>query len=133
MFSVPLAFIGVVYVLDYASISISIVVFIGAIVLAGIVVNDAIVLVDYINQLRRRGRGKIDAIVEAGTVRFRPIMMTTITTVLALIPMVLASGEGAEIRRPMAITVMAGLCSATILTLIIIPLIYSIAGGRERK
>lgn len=133
MFSVPLAFIGVVYVLDFADISLSIVVFIGAIVLAGIVVNDAIVLVDYINQLRARGLKKTEAIIQAGTVRFRPIMMTTITTVLALIPMVISSGAGAEIRRPMAITVMAGLCSATILTLVIIPVIYSIAGGRERK
>ena len=77
MFSVPLAFIGVIYVLDWIDMSLSIVVFIGGIVLAGIAVNSAIILVDYINQLRARGLKKVDAIVQAGTVRFRPIMMTT--------------------------------------------------------
>lgn len=132
MFSVPLAFIGVVYVLDWWAVNLSVVVFIGGIVLAGIVVNGAIVLVDYINRLRGRGLSKLDAIVEAGKVRFRPIMMTTMTTVLGLIPMVLSSGEGAEIRRPMAMTVIAGLCSATVLTLIVIPIVYNSFGGRDR-
>ncbi|MCH7909589.1 MAG: efflux RND transporter permease subunit, partial [Candidatus Hydrogenedentes bacterium] len=131
LFSVPLAFIGVVYVLYWFSISFSVVVLIGGIVLAGIVVNDAIVLVDYINQLRERGRNKIDAVVEAGRVRFRPIMMTTLTTVLGLVPMAISGGEGAEIRGPMAITVMAGLLSATVLTLVIIPLIYTMFAGRD--
>lgn len=131
MFSVPLAFIGVVYVLQWQNISISIVVFIGGIVLAGVVVNDAIVLVDYINQLRARGMKKADAVVEAGIVRFRPILMTTMTTVLGLIPMALSTGEGAEIRTPMAITVMAGLCCATVLTLFIIPMAYNFIGRRE--
>ncbi len=133
MFSVPLAFIGVVYVLQWLGISLSIVVFIGGIVLAGIVVNDAIVLVDYINQLRQRGHTKMDAVIEAGKVRFRPIMMTTLTTVLGLIPMAISTGEGAEVRQPMAITVMAGLSSATILTLIIIPMIYYLFGGRDKS
>ncbi len=132
MASVPLAFIGVVYALDWMSIDLSIMVFLGGIVLAGIVVNDAIVLVDYINQLRRRGLTKMESIVEAGTVRLRPILMTTVTTVLGLLPMIVASGEGAEMRRPMAVTVMAGLTSATILTLIIIPVIYYIFGGRDK-
>ncbi|MDK1021006.1 MAG: efflux RND transporter permease subunit [Candidatus Hydrogenedentes bacterium] len=132
MFSVPLALIGVIYVLNWVGMSLSIVVFIGVIVLAGIVVNSAIILVDYINQLRERGMRKVDAIVQAGTVRFRPIMMTTMTTVLGLIPMVISGGEGAEIRRPMALTVMAGLISATVLTLFIIPIVYNSFGGRER-
>ena len=132
MFSVPLAFIGVIYVLDRFSINLSVVVFIGGIVLAGIVVNGAIILVDYINRLRARGMPKVDAIVEAGKIRFRPILMTTTTTVLGLIPMALSGGEGAEIRRPMAITVMAGLGSATVLTLLVIPVVYNFFSGRDR-
>lgn len=131
MFSVPLAFIGVVYALIWFRIDLSIMVFLGGIILAGIVVNNAIVLVDYINQLRRRGRTRAEAIVEASTVRLRPILMTTITTVLGLLPMVAASGEGAEMRRPMAMTVMSGLTSATLLTLIIIPMVYYLFGGRD--
>ena len=94
--------------------------------LAGIVVNNAIVLVDYINQLRQRGMKKVDAILTAGKVRLRPIMMTTSTTVLGLLPMALGFGEGAEIRTPMAITVIVGLITATVLTLIIIPTVYSV-------
>ncbi len=132
MASVPLAFIGVVYSLDWMAIDLSIMVFLGGIILAGIVVNDAIVLVDYINQLRSRGRSKRDAIVEAGTVRLRPIIMTTVTTVLGLLPMIVASGEGSEMRRPMAVTVMAGLTSATVLTLIIIPVVYYLFTGKDR-
>lgn len=133
MFSVPLAFIGVIYALAWQNVDLSIMVFLGGIVLAGIVVNNAIVLVDYINQLRLRGMPKRAAIVEAGCVRLRPILMTTITTVLGLLPMVLASGDGAELRRPMAITVMAGLSSATLLTLVIIPIVYDIFGGRDKQ
>jgi len=131
MFSVPLAFVGVVYVLDWMSIDLSIVVYIGGIILAGIVVNDAIVLVDYINQLRTRGMAKREAVIEAGKVRLRPIVMTTLTTVLGLVPMVLSTGDGAEIRMPMALTVMAGLSSATLLTLLIIPMVYDLFGGRD--
>ena len=132
MFSVPMAFIGVIYVLQFFNISVSIVVFIGGIVLAGIIVNAAIVLVDYINQLRARGLAKSDAIVQACTIRFRPIMMTTMTTVLGLLPMALSTGEGAEIRGPMAITVIAGLLSGTLLTLFIIPVVYQFFGGRDK-
>lgn len=132
MFSVPLAFVGVVYSLYWWSIDLSIIVFIGGIILAGIVVNNAIVLVDYINQLRARGIRKRDAVVEAGRVRLRPILMTTTTTVLGLLPMAMQQGEGAEIRQPMAITVMAGLLSSTVLTLVIIPLAYDFFTGREK-
>ncbi len=131
MFSVPLAFVGVIYVLEWLGIDLSIVVYIGGIILAGIVVNDAIVLVDYINQLRARGMAKREAVIEAGRVRLRPIIMTTLTTVLGLVPMVLSTGDGAEIRMPMAVTVMAGLSSATLLTLVIIPMVYDLFGGRE--
>jgi len=132
MFAVPLAFIGVIYVLYGLGLNVSIVVFIGGIILAGIVVNDAIVLVDYINQLRARGLSKSEAVVQAGRVRLRPILMTTLTTVLGLLPMAVSMGQGAEIRQPMAITVMAGLSSATLLTLVIIPMAYYLLAGRDQ-
>ena len=108
-------------------VALSIVVFIGLIMLAGIVVNNAIVLVDYINTLRRSGMAKMDAIVRAGSVRLRPILMTTSTTVLGLLPMALGLGDGAEIRTPMALTVIAGLTSSTFLTLVVIPTVYSLS------
>ena len=104
--------------------SLSIVVFLGMIMLAGIVVNNAIVLVDYINTLSKRGLPLREAIATAGGVRLRPILMTTATTVLGLIPMGLGLGDGAEIRTPMAIAVIGGLISSTILTLLVIPTIY---------
>ena len=94
--------------------------------LAGIVVNNAIVLVDYINQLRKSGLNKRDAIIQAGQIRLRPILMTTITTVLGLLPMALGLGEGAELRTPMAITVIGGLLTGTLLTLIVIPTVYDV-------
>ena len=112
-------------------ISLSIVVFLGLIMLAGIVVNNAIVFVDYINHLRATGIEKVDAIVQAVSIHLRPILMTTATTVLGLLPMALGLGEGAEIRTPIAITVVAGLISATLLTRIIIPTVYSDLDRKE--
>jgi HAE1 family hydrophobic/amphiphilic exporter-1 len=126
IFTIPLALIGVVLALYALGISISVMVFIGLIMLVGIVVNNAIVLIDYINTLRGRGMAKVEAIVLGGKVRLRPILMTTATTVLGLLPMALGMGEGAEIRTPMAVTVIAGLISATLLTLIVIPTIYNL-------
>ncbi|MCK5861404.1 MAG: efflux RND transporter permease subunit, partial [Candidatus Hydrogenedentes bacterium] len=133
MCAVPLAFIGVIYALLITGTNISVMVFLGGIILTGIVVNDAIILVDYINQLRTRGMSKVDAIVEAGKTRLRPIIMTTVTSVLGLAPMLLASGEGAEMRRPMALTIVSGLTMATILTLFIIPMAYNLFGGKDRS
>ncbi len=124
MTTVPLAMIGVVLVLWLAAIPLTIMVFLGLILLVGIVVNNAIVLVDYINLLRGRGVPKGEAIVEAGRARLRPILMTALTTVVGLIPMALGIGEGAEIRAPMAITVIVGLSTATLLTLVVIPTLY---------
>ena len=106
--------------------TINIVAFIGVIMLAGIVVNNAIVLVDLINQLQAQGKARIDAIMEAGTARLRPILMTSLTTALGLLPMALGFGEGAEVRTPMAITVIGGLLVSTMLTLIVIPVVYSL-------
>jgi HAE1 family hydrophobic/amphiphilic exporter-1 len=135
--TVPLALIGVVFALDLLGLPLSVVVFIGLILLAGIVVNNAIVLVDRINQERHAGKELHVAIVEAARARLRPILMTTGTTVIGLLPLTgwleglplfaaLGSGEGAEIRAPMAITVIAGLTTSTLLTLVVIPVVYAI-------
>ncbi|HPF71439.1 MAG TPA: efflux RND transporter permease subunit, partial [Candidatus Krumholzibacteria bacterium] len=97
----------------------------------GIVVNNGIVLVDRINQLRRTGQPLDVAIARAGAERLRPILMTTATTVLGLLPMALGLGEGAELRAPLAVTVIAGLVLATVLTLVVVPVIYSLLSGRE--
>ncbi|MCA8981566.1 MAG: efflux RND transporter permease subunit, partial [Planctomycetes bacterium] len=137
MLTVPLAGVGVVFTLDLLGIPLSVIVFIGAILLAGIVVNNAIVLVDRINQQRRAGMPLHESIEEAGRARLRPILMTTLTTALGLLPLTgwldglplldqLATGAGSEIRAPMAITVIAGLASSTALTLVLIPVVYSI-------
>ena len=129
-FTMPLALIGAVLALWLTSSTISVIVFIGLILLAGIVVNNAIVLVDLINQLREQGSSKFDAILEAGRLRLRPILMTTLTTVLGLLPMALGLGEGAELRSPMAVTVIGGLVVSTMLTLVVIPVVYSVMDRR---
>ncbi|XP_020908442.1 uncharacterized protein LOC110246442 [Exaiptasia diaphana] len=126
MFTIPLAFLGTFLGLHLLSINLSIVVFLGMIMLAGIVVNNAIVMVDYTNTLKRRGMSREEAVITAGGVRLRPILMTTATTALGLLPMAMGLGDGAEIRRPMAIAVISGLIIATGLTLLIIPTIYSL-------
>ncbi len=126
MFTIPFALIGVILTLLLTGTPISVVVLIGLIMLAGIVVNNAIVLIDYINQLRKGGLPKREAIKQAGQVRLRPILMTTITTVLGLLPMALGFGEGAELRTPMAVTVIGGLLVGTLLTLVVIPTVYDV-------
>ncbi|WP_113905695.1 efflux RND transporter permease subunit [Aliidiomarina celeris] len=126
MFSVPLAASGSVLGLWITQTPLSVVVFIGLIMLAGIVVNNAIVLVDRINQLRQEGVDKLGAIRQASAQRLRPILMTTLTTVLGLIPLALGLGEGAELTSAMAITVISGLLFATLLTLLFIPVVYQL-------
>ncbi len=133
MLTIPLAFVGTVVTLKLLGMSLSIVVFLGMIMLAGIVVNNAIVLVDYINTLRRRGLARDEAVITASSVRLRPILMTTATTVLGLTPMALGLGDGAEIRTPMAIAVISGLISSTALTLLVIPSIYVLADRLKMK
>lgn len=137
MFTVPLAFIGVNIALWIFGMPVSIVVYIGIVMLVGIVVNNAIVLVDRINYNRTRGMALADAVIDGARVRLRPILITTLTTVLGLIPLtgllsnVLqqtglgGANEGAEIRAPMAVAVIAGLLSSTLLTLFVVPVIYS--------
>jgi HAE1 family hydrophobic/amphiphilic exporter-1 len=125
LFTIPLATIGVIISLLVTRTPVSVMVLIGVIILCGIVVNNAILLIDYTNQLRKKGMNKIDALVTAGMVRMRPILMTTITTVFGLVPMAVSGGEGAELRVPLAITVMGGLSFATALTLFVIPALYA--------
>lgn len=127
MVTIPLAFVGTVLTLLALSIPLSVVVFLGMIMLAGIVVNNAIVLIDYVNQLRARGLPRDAALARAGVVRLRPILMTTGTTVLGLLPLALGIGDGAELRAPMAIAVVSGLIVSTVLTLLVIPTVYVVA------
>lgn len=126
LFTIPLGAVGVVLALLLTGAAVSVIVLIGVVMLAGIVVKNAIVLVDCINRLRASGMEKTEAIVAAGRMRFRPILMTTLTTVLGLTPMALGLGAGAEIRSPMAVTVIGGLLVSTALTLIVIPTAYSV-------
>lgn len=126
LFTIPLALVGAVWALFITGTTINVIAFIGVIMLAGIVVNNAIVLVDLINQLRATGMEKMAAIREAGRARLRPILMTTMTTALGLLPMALGIGEGSEVRTPMAITVIGGLLVSTLLTLVVIPVVYSL-------
>ncbi len=130
LFAVPLAVVGVILALLATDTTISVMVFLGVIILAGIVVNNAIVLIDYTNQLRRQGQPKREALIEAGKIRLRPILMTTMTTVLGLFPMALGWGEGSEVRAPMAVAVMGGLLFSTALTLLLIPVIYDLFDRR---
>ena len=146
LFTIPLAVVGVIGTLWLTGTPISVMAFIGMIVLAGIVVNNAIVLLDQVNRLRSEGLSIQVALIEGGRRRLRPILMTTLTTVLALLPvtgifssiphpesldLLLGTGEGAEIRAPLALTVIGGLLSSTLLTLVVIPVVYSLV-IRER-
>jgi HAE1 family hydrophobic/amphiphilic exporter-1 len=124
LFTIPLAIVGVVLGLLITGWPISVIVLMGVILLAGIVVNNAIVLIDCVNQLRRAGMDKATAILHGGHIRLRPILMTTLTSVLGLVPMAIATGEGAELRAPLAITVAFGLTISTVLTLVVIPAVY---------
>jgi HAE1 family hydrophobic/amphiphilic exporter-1 len=131
LFTIPLALVGAVLALFITGTTISVVVFIGLILLAGIVVNNAIVLIDLINQLRERGMDKYEAIIEGGKSRLRPILMTTLTTTLGLLPLAIGFGDGAELRAPMGITVIGGLLVSTLLTLVVIPVMYSIMDRKK--
>lgn len=138
LFSVPLAAVGAMAAMRFTDTPISVVALLGAVILAGIVVNNAIVLVDRINRNRQGGMGLEEAIVEGGQARLRPILMTTTTTVLGMLPMTgwipLFGGEqGAELRTPMALVVISGLISSTLLTLLVIPAGYRVLAAIERK
>ncbi len=126
MFTIPLATIGVVLALLISGRSVNMPVLVGFILLGGIAVNNGIVMIDYINQLRRRGMGTAEAIVQGAVTRLRAVLLTALTTILGMMPMALSTSEGSEMRSPMAITVVGGLTATTFLTLFIIPIIYSL-------
>jgi HAE1 family hydrophobic/amphiphilic exporter-1 len=126
LLTIPLALIGAVWALWLTGTTVNVVAYIGLIMLAGIVVNQSIVLIDAVNQLREHGMPKLQAIVEGGKIRLRPILITKLTTILGLLPMALGIGEGAEVRAPMAITVIGGVLLTTFLTLLVIPVVYSV-------
>lgn len=127
LFSIPVSAVGVILMLVVTNTTFNMQGFLGVIILVGIVVNNAIVLVDYTNQLRRdSGYGVRDAVITAGTRRLRPILMTTTTTVLGLIPMAMGIGEGSELQVPLARVVIGGLTASTLITLVLVPVVYSV-------
>jgi HAE1 family hydrophobic/amphiphilic exporter-1 len=133
LLTLPLAGVGVVFAFLIAGEPLSIMAYIGVIMLAGIAVNDSIVLVDYINRLRTHGMARKEAILQAGRDRLRPILMTSATTILALAPLAIGIGEGARLRAPLAIAVIGGLVTSTLLTLVVIPVVYDVIDRvRER-
>jgi HAE1 family hydrophobic/amphiphilic exporter-1 len=133
MFTVPLALAGAVFACALTGTPISAIVGMGVILLGGIVVNNAIVLINTVNHRRGHGMDVQSALIDAGRVRMRPIVMTTATTVLGLLPMALGLGDGAALRQPLAVTVIGGLTLATLLTLYVIPCAYSLLPGRRRE
>ena len=133
MLTVPMGLIGVSLALWLAGMDVTVVAMVGIITLAGIVVNNGIVMVDYINQLRRRGMKKEDAIIEGAATRLRPVLMTSLTTIIALLPDLILKGEGREMHVPMALVVIGGLTAATFLTLFFEPVFYSILDRFSRR
>jgi HAE1 family hydrophobic/amphiphilic exporter-1 len=133
MFSLPFAFTGVFLALFITNTTLNVISFIGAVMLVGIVVKNGIVLVDYTNIMRDRGLPLAQAVIKGGRSRLRPVLMTTLTTLLAMVPLSLSKGEGAESWRPMGIAIIGGLLFSTLITLIIVPVIYSIFGAARIK
>ena len=130
LFSIPFAFTGVAISLTLLRLTVSIMSYIGMILLVGVVVNNAIVLIDYVNLLRLRGQSLSDAIVHAGRSRLRPVLITTLTTSLGMVPMILSRGEGAATWKPMAATIVGGLTFSMLVTLVLVPTLYSLVHAR---
>ena len=126
MFTIPLAFTGGLFALFVTGNEVSVIAMIGFVMLAGIIVNNGIVMVDYINQLRREGMDKHEAIVESGKTRLRPILMTALTTILSMSTMAFGLGDGSEMMQPMAIVTEGGMIYGTLLTLFVVPCIYDL-------
>lgn len=133
LFTIPLAFTGGFMGLWISGSEVSVIALIGFVMLSGIIVNNGIVLVDYINQLRERGMTKYEAIVEAGKTRLRPILMTALTTILGLLPMIISSDSGSDMIRPMSIVTIGGLIYGTLLTLFVVPCIYAILNRKKDR
>jgi HAE1 family hydrophobic/amphiphilic exporter-1 len=125
MFTIPLAFIGVVIALGLTGNNISLVTFMGFIMLGGIVVNNGIIMVDYISQLIGKGTDKYEAVVKGAVTRLRPIIITALSTIMGMVPMAISTSEGSEMRSPMAIALIGGLLASTFLTLFIVPILYT--------
>ncbi|MBI2966380.1 MAG: efflux RND transporter permease subunit [Bacteroidetes bacterium] len=132
MLSVPFAFTGVMIGLFFGGISLSVISFLGGIMLVGIVVKNAIVLVDFTNLMRERGMELNEAIVYSGGHRLRPVLMTSLTTILSMVPLIINTGEGSEIWRPMAVALVSGLTTSTLITLVIVPVIYAVFNRRRK-
>lgn len=133
LFTIPLAFTGGFMGLWVSGSEVSVIALIGFVMLSGIIVNNGIVLVDYINQLREQGMTKYEAIVEAGKTRLRPILMTALTTILGLLPMIISSDSGSDMIRPMSIVTIGGLIYGTLLTLFVVPCIYAILNRKKDR
>jgi HAE1 family hydrophobic/amphiphilic exporter-1 len=133
LLTIPLAGVGAVLLLWLLRMPFNMMSMIGVIILAGIAVNDSIILVDRINQNRRSGMDIPSAIIDAGQTRIRPILITSVTTILALLPLTFGFGEGASLRAPMALAVIGGLVTSTALTLVVIPAVYRIMAGKVKR
>jgi len=124
MLTAPLSFAGAFAALYFSGLSLSIFAQIGLVALMGLAMKNGILLVDYANQRREAGLGARDAILEAGPVRLRPVLMTTVATIAGMIPVALAKSDGAEFRQPMGVLVIGGLVSSTLLTMVVVPVAY---------
>jgi HAE1 family hydrophobic/amphiphilic exporter-1 len=133
MFTVPLSIMGVAVGLAIFGMALSTVAFMGIIILAGVVVNNGIVMVDYVNQLRKKGMKKYEALIEAAATRLRPILITALSTILGVLPMALSRSQGWEMRAPLGVAIASGLFVATFLTLFVVPVAYSIADRISTK
>jgi HAE1 family hydrophobic/amphiphilic exporter-1 len=133
MFTIPFAMSGVFIALWMTNTPLSIIALIGAIMLVGIVTKNGIVLVDYMNLLVERGSNVADAVIAGGKSRLRPVLMTSLTTILGMVPMAMGIGEGSEIWQPMGIAVVGGLLLSTLLTLFIVPSLYAMLEGRKER
>ncbi|MFN3556908.1 MAG: efflux RND transporter permease subunit [Bacteroidales bacterium] len=133
IFAIPFSVIGIIWAFAITGLTLSVVTFIGAIMLLGIVVNNGIVLVDYTNMLRKRGYPLIESVKEGGRSRLRPVLMTSFTTILGMVPMALSSGMGAEMWSPLGITIIGGLLVSTVITLVLIPVIYTVFNMKAMK
>jgi len=135
MFSIPFGISGVVLALWMTGTTFNVMTFVGVIMLVGIVVKNGIVMVDYINLNRERGFGIIRAVVTGGESRLRPVLMTSLTAILGMLPLAISHGQGSEMWKPMAVTVIGGLTVSTVLTLVVVPTMYTLfaASGVKRQ
>ncbi|MCK6502508.1 efflux RND transporter permease subunit [Myxococcota bacterium] len=129
MFTMPLAVIGVIWIFFLTGTTLSVASFMGVVMLAGVVVNNGIVLVDYINQLRQEGRPLDEAVVTGASTRLRPVLITSLTTIIGMVPMAIGTGEGSETMAPLALTMIGGLTAATGFTLVVVPVVYILVDG----